>query len=408
MAAQENSMKYELLCVDTKGTTGFLREDKLAQNILSREDLFPNGIQEKNGAISIIKDSKIKISASISLFDAKQESLVADGNSFLISVSGSLESLANLRYKLLAYLKALRFEDVYILTDDVSAEIACKIYPNINKIENYLRKFLLKFFVTKYGEKWWSMTADQTMENKVKTRQDNETVFNALIKNKVYSIDFGDLGRIIYASSSGYNEKENIIKDLMQIKTLDDVKKLQHEVQSNQVKFFQKTFTDKGFRGYWQNLEKIRNKVAHNTLFTLEDLAKSQELVDAVNKILQDADKEIDNLVFEPMLPRNVFADNGFKEEPDFQEEVLMTELAFMEELIKTEKEFKAKKWNGLGLKNFVNNILNLKDEDSAVGYGIARSLKEKGLIELPQVINKYDISVTQIKSTGLSIDILS
>lgn len=233
MSISENQMKYELLCVDTKGSTGFFKEEKLVQNLLSREELYPSGSHKKAGGIHTLLDSILGIETTVTLFDTKQESLIADGASFLIIVKGPFEALAGHRYKLLTYLRTLKFEDLYILTDDVSVEIACKIYPNVNRIENYLRKFLLKFFVTKYGEKWWSMTADKTMETKVRDRQDNETVFTSMIKNKVYSIDFGDLGRIIYASSSGYNEKDSIIKELMQINSMEGVKKLQHEVQSN-------------------------------------------------------------------------------------------------------------------------------------------------------------------------------
>lgn len=391
-------MKYELLCVDTKGSTGFSKEEKLAQNLLSREELYPNGIHKKINKISTITDESLSITTTISLFDTKQESLVSDGATFLITASGEFEPLADHRYKLLTYLKSLKFEDLYILTDDIFAEIACKIYPNINKIENYLRKFLLKFFITKYGERWWSMTADHTMESKVKSRQDNETVFNSIIKNKVYSIDFGDLGKIIYSSSSGYNEKENIIKDLMQIKTLDDVKKLQHEVQSNQVKFFQKTFTDKGFRGYWQNLEKIRNKVAHNTLFTKEDLVRAEQLIASLNQILIEADKEIDTLIFEPILPININNDSLIDDDDITKSVEVITEKEFLNQLLKTEKEFREKKWSHLGLKFFVTQILNLQ-EDLSAGYSTAKSLNEQGLVELKQEPNRHGILVTNIYS---------
>ena len=396
MAATPTALKYELLCVDTKGATGFSKEEKLIMNLLSREELYPEGSYKKTGGIHSLVDSSVGLVTVVGLFDTKQESLISNGQTFLITVSGTKECLAPFRHKFLTYLQRLKFEDVYILTDDVSAEIACEIYPSINRIENYLRKFLLKFFVTKYGEKWWSITADPNMESKVRNRQDNETVFKNLVRNHVYSIDFGDLGKIIYASSSGYNEKESIVKELMQIKSLEDVHKLQHEVQNNQIKFFQKTFTDKGFKNYWQSLERIRNKVAHNNLFVTEDLDSANKLIESLNQILADADNEIDSLVLDIVLPASLMP----TDDSSAQRKIIINDEIFIQKLTKVEEDFNQRNWD-IGLKRFVTTMLDLEEEDFVAGYNVAKSLKEKGIIDFEQKEGKNGTLRTFIFTTA-------
>lgn len=394
-------VKYELLCVDTKGSTGFSKEEKLIMNLLSREELYLNAIHKKSSGVHSLVDSSANLITTISLFDAKQESLISNGETFLLTVSGAFEYLAPFRHKILMYLQRLKFEDIYILTDDVSAEIACKIYPGINKIENHLRKFLLKFFVTKYGEQWWSMTAGPSLDNKAKSHKDNEKIFSKLTRNHIYSIEFGDLGKIIYASSSGYNEKENIVKELMQIKSMDDVQRLQLEVQNNQIKFFQETFAKKGFKNYWQNLEQIRHKVAHNNLFVTEDLEAADELLKSLSNILIDAESELDSLVFEvilPIIPPDYGELNSHETTDD--DKVVMSDKIFLEKLTEVESEYRPKKWD-IGLKRFVTTMLGLKENEFILGYQSAKSLKDSGAIEFERIENKHKVLVTNIFTAG-------
>ena len=51
----------------------------------------------------------------------------------------------------------LQFTNIRILRDDISTKIANEIYPLINRVENLLRRYLIKFFTRKIGVDWWEV-----------------------------------------------------------------------------------------------------------------------------------------------------------------------------------------------------------------------------------------------------------
>src|SRR6185503_1688011 len=79
--------------------------------------------------------------------------------SILIKVEGE-ENIEAFRHPLVKHLKDEKFDFVYILTDDVSKEISENLYPQINSLENLLRKYLTTFFATRLGPKWWDDIAN--------------------------------------------------------------------------------------------------------------------------------------------------------------------------------------------------------------------------------------------------------
>ncbi|MFK7949627.1 MAG: hypothetical protein AB8G11_18695 [Saprospiraceae bacterium] len=287
-------LEFQIICVDTKEDVKAKGEEKLLYLIISNSELWKKpeirrkSIIEKDKAI-ICKINQI---ASSNIDDTSEIS-------YQISVKGKYNELEHFRLKLIEYLKQQKFGYIYVTKDEVSKKIACELYPLINELETLLRGYLIKFFITKLGVNWWEITADNEMKQKAIKRKNNEKKFSKYIENKVFLIDFGELGKMVYSLSSGYISKEDIIKKILSIEENSDaIKGLKKELQSNYNKYFKETFKDNKFERMWQNLEKLRHKVAHNNLFSNEDLVNGKSLCQELKLIIENAIKDMTQFQF--------------------------------------------------------------------------------------------------------------
>jgi hypothetical protein len=286
---------YEILCVDSASSSKVKTNEQFAYSLLSNSELWNN--PKYNLKQHRIDDTKFSV--TISNVDTKSAPDFAPQNSFRVSVVGQFDALEKARLPLITHVKKQDIPVVYVLTDEISEQIAQQIYPRINKVENRLRRYLIKFFATKLGSDWWRLTADSEMQFKAQQRRNNELVFSPHVDNKAYLIDFGELGKIVYIQSSGFINKEDIIKKVMSLgNDVESIIRLKEELQSNYTKYFKSTFKDRSFQEKWERVEKIRHKVAHNNLFTKEDLDQAIKLSEELIKIIEDADQKVDEVVF--------------------------------------------------------------------------------------------------------------
>ncbi len=219
--------------------------------------------------------------------------------SYIISIVGEYNRVEKVRIKLLEFLSNQDIDHCYVIKDEISRKIACDLYPLINELETLLRGYLMKFFITKIGVKWWDVTADNEMKQKANKRKNNERIFSNYIDNKVFLIDFGELGKMVYSLSSGYINKDDILTQLLNIEeTVEALQNLKQELQTNYNKFFKNTFKDKQFQRKWESIEKLRHKVAHSNLFTQEDLIEGQRDCQELKEIIEAANKALETLNF--------------------------------------------------------------------------------------------------------------
>ena len=61
------------------------------------------------------------------------------GRAYILTLSGPYDEIESLREPLAAFLKDQEFEPLYVLRDQVSEQIACKLYPHLYRIENLLQ-----------------------------------------------------------------------------------------------------------------------------------------------------------------------------------------------------------------------------------------------------------------------------
>ncbi len=372
-AIRDRKSFFEILVTDIKGTTVIESTQNFCYSLLSNAKLW----DEAKIVGDTITDEKKRIKVIVKKLNIQKDS---DGTelkqAFTLTVEGIFDSLESFRVPLLQYLKMLKFDLLYVLEDDVSLIIAHQLYSSIYKVESFLRKYIIKFFAIKLGPEWWELTAGSDMKKKISLRKNNETVFSEYIDNEVYLIDFGELGKLIYSQSSGNLNKEDIIDKIIKAEeTPVAIRKLKNEIQTNYNKFFKATFKEENFQNKWEELEKIRHKVAHNNLFTLEDRKKGGELVKSLIEIIRVANEKINKLSFSDRDKQHVM--NSFLNFKKITEETLIDEL-------KCSMEWTTKSADGfVGLQNFIINILGNKGYEFQWTRDLIKKLENEKRLEI-------------------------
>lgn len=321
--------------------------------------------------------------------DSEIEEDAGRGRSFILTLTGPFEQIEPKREPLAAFLKDMDFDLLYVLKDEVSEQIACKLYPQLYRIENLLRGYLIRFMATRIGPRWWELTASTEMADKAKMRKKNERVFGKHIENSAFLIDFDELGEIVYKQSSGFLTREDIVNRVSNLaETPEAIKRLKKELQSNYDKLFKEAFADKGFKDKWKQFEILRNKIAHNNLFTTDDLACGDSLAKDLTSIIFSADAEAQRLVI------------SAEEREAIKEQVAraatwqtrdLTEQEFFEELDAALEWANGHEGGFVGLTYFTNNILIPKGYSYFSCHSMIESLNKRGALEIYHVPHPSD-----------------
>lgn len=302
---------------------------------------------------------------------------------FILTLTGTYEQLEPKREPLAALLKDAAFDLIYVLKDEVSEHVAIKLYPLLYRIENLLRGYLIRFMATRIGPKWWELSASAQMTEKARMRKGNETVFGKLIQNSAYLIDFDDLGELVYKQSSGYLTREDIVGKVTQlVETPEAIRALKQELRTNYDKLFKEAFADKGFKDKWKQFESLRNKIAHNNLFTAADLALGEQLARDLTSIITSADAEAQKLVItadEREAIKEQVAKAATWQTRDLTDEIFYQELD-------AALSGAASKGLFVGLTWFTNNVLIAKGYSYLACHSTIERLAEQGSLEIYHV----------------------
>ena len=397
----EKRYKYELLVIDTDGKSQIKTLRAISYAISGSDSIWSHPkIEEKPNIVSIVDANLKVIIKKIENAESFTDLIEAV---FLIEIySSDYGVLEKIRYPFVLWLKKLGFSNIRVLTDDISTEIARKIYPIINNVENSLRRYIALFFTLKIGMKWFNVTIPPATQGKITLRNKNEQVFSKIIDTDITLIDFDDLGEIIYKQNTGFNKQEHIIDKIMKLENIDDVRKLQEDIQNNYNKYFKETFQTNSFERKWKNLFEIRNKVAHNNLFTATDLDIALKIGEELLNIIKEATKKIDSFKFsieeqESILQATIdsegasinnekdeSADLSMAESSDNHDELIEKHIT-QDELVKYLYQMSDYKY--IGLKYFASVYLPGHGYTSIpVNYAVINLLKNKGKVEI------YDI----------------
>ncbi len=291
------NFEYELLVIDETGKSEITTEKQLLQALSYSGKLW----EDSNIQHDQIIDDKSKINLKVKSADLTGSLTEIEYSSvfFIIVKGSSFDALEKFRKNLLIHLRKLGFQHTRILKDDISTSLALELYPLLNKVENCLRSFLVKFFIQKIGLNWWELTAPKTVQEKVKLRRSgNEPQFSEYIDCDVTFCDFDDLGELIYKQTTGFNSPDKIVDKIMNTSSIQELDKLKSELQGNYTKYFKESFQDKQFDKKWKELFAVRNRVAHNNLMTANDKKIAHENTEYIIKVIKDAEKLINNFAF--------------------------------------------------------------------------------------------------------------
>lgn len=408
---------FELIAIDKNGQTSITTADSLIYGLLFTEKLWRRPETQEAGGVKTISDSGQGIQVKIQPVDTSATLNDLIEVAFLIKIKGvDFVQIERFRYQFLLHLKGrLQFTNIRILRDDISTRIANEIYPLINRVENLLRRYLIKFFIQKIGVDWWEVTAPKSMAEKISLRKTNEKIFNQFVDTDVTLIDFDELGELIYKQTSGFNKQENIVNRIINTNSLDELQVLKQEVQGNYTKYFKESFQDKNFDKKWKALFEIRNKVAHNNLFVAQDLETARTLVEDLSNIIDDAESKIGEFRFSieeqvAIRQATIEAVEAAKEEQDTKAKQLeklgikvhgkialpekkydkpfevISEEELLKELEIAEKTLVSNNLTYVGLKSFVTKILGNKGYSTGTTYSLVNIMRDKGLVEIYDV----------------------
>lgn len=124
-------------------------------------------------------------------------------------------------------------------------------------------------------------------------------------------------------------------------------------MRSNYYKLFKESFADKNFKDKWKQFEEIRNKIAHNNLFTAEDLEAGEQLARELTDIISAADTEASKLVITTQereaIQEKVIARVALSSE--------LTKETFLSELDTQEQAYARRAQGFVGLTRFVSHL---------------------------------------------------
>lgn len=333
----------------------------------------------------------------------KNENIQAEiHQGYIVTLNGSFGEIEPSRKPLIEHIKLAKFDKIYILKDNCSKHLAEKLYPLIYEVETSLRGYIMKFMVTKLGIDWWKLSAESSWHEDLKKRKDNESVFGEkLIENQAYLVGFPELGQLIYKQSSGFIRGDKLREEILSLnETAESIREFKKKIESNYDKFFKDSFQSKKFQHNWEELNKLRRKVAHNSLFEQKDFTYCEQLRNEIIDAINDANSKLAALTISGEEIEEILSHISVELKD-------ITEEQFLEFLRERENYFD-KTEGFVGLSNFVRNYLGAKGFDIKTSYEVFNSLDEKGMIESYFVSNPYSDNQVQAIRTRHAAPVFS
>jgi hypothetical protein len=289
---------YEILAIDPTGDSGITIESNFIKAISFSEKLWEDSEEKPDNGTICDKSKNITLQAQKVDISQNLTDYISD-SAFMINItSANFENLAKFRYDFLIHIKSLKFTNLWILTDDISRSISCKIYPLLNLVESSLRRYLIKFFIQKVGLNWLDVTVPKTVMEKITNRLRKEHFYSLVESRLTCGVDFDVLGEVIYKQTSGFNNPDKILEKINKIRSIEELDVLKSELQTNYTKYFKSAFQDNLFEKKWKQFFEIRNKTAHNHWFTIQDLEIAETLSSEILEIIRNAEDKIQEFSF--------------------------------------------------------------------------------------------------------------
>lgn len=180
--------------------------------------------------------------------------------------------------------------------DDLSLEYSEKLYPEINKVENLMRKLINKFMLINLGIDWHNSTTPKDVEDSVKRK-------GAKLDHRIlYELDFIKLSNYLFDSYSLKDPAElpNVIENLTEEERTEEIVNIVEDYvpKNNWDRYFSDLLDveSKSLKKKWGDLYQIRNEIAHSRLIDESDYNRGKSLSEEITKILGDALEELKDI----------------------------------------------------------------------------------------------------------------
>ncbi|MBA2840875.1 hypothetical protein HNP87_001407 [Methanococcus maripaludis] len=219
--------------------------------------------------------------------------------------------------------KGVKFGKIW---DELSLYYGIMAYPEINYVENLMRKLITKF-MAKFGTEWTEKYVPDKVVESLRCETDDLDENEETQKNfgiySLYEIDFIRLEDFLFRKypTAKEDEVKKIVKniekaDKIEQLSLKDLKEA-YVYKSNWERFFSNEIgcTQNKIKIPWRKLYKLRCMVAHNNTVNKEDYENITQLVKDLKVILNKALKKIGDIEINPEIKDSVMENTYLGEE---------------------------------------------------------------------------------------------
>ena len=286
---------------------------------------------------------------------------------------------------------------IHTLWNDVKKEYTTLAYEEIFEIENLLRRFINKLLLIKVGFNW----TEEVLPDDV-IRRDKKNEIDSGILNYIY---FSDLSKIIF---SGQRKKG--LRNIGDIQKIVEGKLSKNEemipvgdlIGTIKTSIWDKYFVDekknkksKNLETYLDELNDLRNEVAHSKFINIEELMSIKKLTKNIKDILNLAFNDLDSVIISSDDKQNTLVAVN-DAQINFEESEQMA--------IAKSKEILERRYGDLDIELLPNNgpadaIFSGTDENIKIGLEVKRSIRSRSqLISIAKLIgrimNQYNVEV--------------
>lgn len=176
---------------------------------------------------------------------------------------------------------------VQTLYSDISAYYSKQCYPLLHYVENLMRKLLKFFMVIQIGKDWLEEASPKDIKEALSKTKRSE------YGDALFDLDFIHLGDFLFKLYSRRSENEliDIIDAAENSDDLDLEELKKFKARSNWERYFSAKVdcSDDYLKSRWEELYKLRNKVAHNIVIGKAEYERIKQLVSEVGEKLETA-----------------------------------------------------------------------------------------------------------------------
>jgi hypothetical protein len=216
-----------------------------------------------------------------------------------------------------------------IVWDDISNHYSHLAYPEINRIENSLRKLITYFMISKFGNDW----SDESTPNEVKNNLRNKRDKN----NYLHDTDFIQLADYLFKPYST-KSPDLLFRELRKRKNLDDLDLTYFQdfiPKSNWERYFNQFVNCED--GYllknWSRLYELRCLIAHNNFISVSEFEELSLVVKNLQEKFDEAIQSVDKIII-PMNEKTALLESVVKVNNELLEEYFKIWNSIQDEII--------------------------------------------------------------------------